>query len=285
MITNRKITGVVKTNAKIHVCDASTTSPSAFSSFLTESLQPSASSFRGDLSTKASLEKRGFNYVTRHAGLTCSQYRRNMDLAKRWQERQMKIFKRGDYSMTRWMWAGVATLFLYTAPAFAASQPVAWDTVTTNADGTAITDLAGYRIFHSTVDFRRSGVYISTTQAMSDTRIQKTTVGPTSTGFTITTLLKDSTYYFRLTAYDTAGNQSGFNVDTAGADTELVKYIPRNCDVNDDNTVNGGDVQVAINQVLGVTPCTGGVDPNKLCDGGDIQRVINAILGLGCNVN
>jgi hypothetical protein len=55
------------------------------------------------------------------------------------------------------------------------------------------------------------------------------------------------------------------------------------CDLNGDGAVNAADVQIAINQALGVTACTNAsLQANGACNVVDVQRVINASLGGSC---
>lgn len=57
------------------------------------------------------------------------------------------------------------------------------------------------------------------------------------------------------------------------------------CDLNSDGIVNFLDVQIEVNQVLGVIACTNGdLDGNGRCDVVDLQRVINAALGGACRI-
>jgi hypothetical protein len=57
------------------------------------------------------------------------------------------------------------------------------------------------------------------------------------------------------------------------------------CDLNGDGVVNSLDVQAAINQALGSTPCgTADLLQNGQCNVVDVQRVINATLGGVCRV-
>jgi len=57
------------------------------------------------------------------------------------------------------------------------------------------------------------------------------------------------------------------------------------CDLNSDNSVNVADVQVCVNQVLGVVPCTNAdLQGNGLCTAVDVQRVVNSVLGQTCVV-
>jgi hypothetical protein len=58
------------------------------------------------------------------------------------------------------------------------------------------------------------------------------------------------------------------------------------CDLNGDNVVNATDVQLAINQVLGILPCTtADLLHTGQCTVVDVQRVINASLGQACLTN
>ncbi len=55
------------------------------------------------------------------------------------------------------------------------------------------------------------------------------------------------------------------------------------CDLNGDGTVNIQDVLIAVNQVLGVLPCsTADLLQNGQCSIIDVQRIVNASLGSGC---
>jgi hypothetical protein len=55
------------------------------------------------------------------------------------------------------------------------------------------------------------------------------------------------------------------------------------CDLNSDNQVNIVDVQLALNQVFGITACTtADLQNNGTCNVTDVQRIINAVLGGPC---
>ena len=57
------------------------------------------------------------------------------------------------------------------------------------------------------------------------------------------------------------------------------------CDLNGDGVVDGSDVTIAINQALGLSPCTSAdLDKSGVCNVIDVQRVINAAIGLGCKI-
>jgi len=57
------------------------------------------------------------------------------------------------------------------------------------------------------------------------------------------------------------------------------------CDLNGDGVINAADVQIAINQALGVARCTNAdMIGNGQCNVVDVQRVINASMGGVCKV-
>jgi hypothetical protein len=58
---------------------------------------------------------------------------------------------------------------------------------------------------------------------------------------------------------------------------------PSPCDLNGDGQVNAVDVQIAVNQALGVTACTNAaLIAAGVCNILDVEIVINAALGNGC---
>jgi hypothetical protein len=57
------------------------------------------------------------------------------------------------------------------------------------------------------------------------------------------------------------------------------------CDLNGDGVVNGADVQIAIAQSLGTTPCgNAALQQSGICNVIDVQRIINAVNGQACKV-
>jgi len=56
------------------------------------------------------------------------------------------------------------------------------------------------------------------------------------------------------------------------------------CDLNGDGAVNVADVQIAVNEALGLSACTMDLDGTGTCDVADVQRVIAAALGGACIV-
>ncbi|MEW6003368.1 MAG: fibronectin type III domain-containing protein [Nitrospirota bacterium] len=74
------------------------------------------------------------------------------------------------------------------------SATLGWEAPTTNADGSLLTDLAGYKIYYGTV----SGNY---TAVIDVGNIRQYKVKD----------LEPGTYYFAVTAYDTARNESDYS--------------------------------------------------------------------------
>ena len=74
------------------------------------------------------------------------------------------------------------------------SATITWDAPTTNADGTPLTDLAGYKLYYGT----SSGNY---SVAIDVGNVTTFKVDGLSSG----------TYYFAVTAYDASGNESDYS--------------------------------------------------------------------------
>lgn len=85
----------------------------------------------------------------------------------------------------------------------AESVSLSWDAPTTNADGTPLTDLAGYRVYYGTA----TGVYGTVID-----------VGNISC-YVVSGLTVGLTYYFAATAYDTGANESDFSNEVSKAIT------------------------------------------------------------------
>jgi len=83
-------------------------------------------------------------------------------------------------------------IFLHAPSAFSGFATLSWDPPVTNADGTPVNDLAGYKIYYGT----SSGNYS-----------QNIDVGNVTT-YTVSNLTEGVTYYFAATAYDAARNES-----------------------------------------------------------------------------
>lgn len=92
-----------------------------------------------------------------------------------------------------------------------ASVTVTWDQTTTNADGSACTDLAGYRLYYDTDS---AGVpYNGTGLAEGDSPIVvpvASLTDPSNPDFILSGLESGITYHITVTSYDTSGNESGY---------------------------------------------------------------------------
>lgn len=102
----------------------------------------------------------------------------------------------------------VTIILLSAGNLLAGSATLSWTAPTTNSDGTALTDLSGYKVYYGTT----SGVYSSSVDAGNVMSYQ------------LTGLTDGATYYFAVTAYDTSGNQSVYSSEVsktlaAAADT------------------------------------------------------------------
>ena len=111
--------------------------------------------------------------------------------------------------------------------------PCFGSTVTLQWDANTEADLDGYRLFVST----KTLLSMPTQQAMITDAIKKSTT--TATTFT-PLLAANTTYYFRLTAFDKTGNQSGFNVDYSSNPYQVIKFVKKG-DINNDDKVDGFD--------------------------------------------
>jgi len=89
----------------------------------------------------------------------------------------------------------IIVFFLNTSVAFSGVATLSWNPPTTNADGTPLTDLSGYRVYYG----NSSGNYS-----------QNINVGNVAT-YIINNLTEGLTYYFAVTAYDTSGNESRYS--------------------------------------------------------------------------
>ena len=85
-----------------------------------------------------------------------------------------------------------------------------------------------------------------------------------------------------LTKASTSGTSQ--QVTFAPGETIVWTFPPGvSCDVNGDGSVNIIDVQLMINQALGMSACSDDIDQDGKCDIVDVQRVINAALSGACH--
>lgn len=98
-------------------------------------------------------------------------------------------------------------------------------------------DLAGYRVYRATFSL----LNVSTQTAKDNPNVQKKSVGMDV--YISTTIPAGTTFYFRLTAYDAAGNESGFNTDIDWNDEELAFFVKIG-DANEDGRVDLRDQSI-----------------------------------------
>ncbi len=106
-------------------------------------------------------------------------------------------------------------LFGIVSVSHAGQAIISWDPPTTNADGSTLTDLAGYKLYYGTSTGNYSTVI---------------TVGNVTT-YTVLGLNDNITYYFATTAYDFSGNESTFSnkvSQTISASTDITAPIISN---------------------------------------------------------
>ena len=69
---------------------------------------------------------------------------------------------------------------------------------------------------------------------------------------------------------------------TSGTTTGGSVTVYSACDLDLDGSATAPDVQLVVNQALGVTSCTADLNKDSRCDVIDVQRVVNAVLGGAC---
>lgn len=126
----------------------------------------------------------------------------------------------------------VIILSFFPAALFAGEVTLKWYAPTSNADGTRLEDLSGYKIYYGTA----SQVYTGYIDIGNVTTIR---IGNLPAGF----------IYFTLTAYNASGNESGYS-------NEVSRFVLADSDGIPDDGDNSG--------FIGDNPCTGGNTVN--CD-------------------
>lgn len=118
--------------------------------------------------------------------------------------------------MRKRTWVFLTAALAACAPAArAASVTIDWDA---NIEG----DLAGYRLFYANASL----LAMTTGQAMTDGSVTKMNFPGTGTTAFINNLNDGATYYFRLTAYNSAGQQSEFSVSPLEISTFTPLGVP-----------------------------------------------------------
>lgn len=145
-------------------------------------------------------------------------------------------------------------LLFSSIPVFAGDVSLAWDPSVSE-------DVAGYKIYYG----NSSGSYDSF----------RTVTNQTS--YTVTGL-SSGTYYFAVTAFDSAGNESGYSNEVSA----VVGGSSLTCDINNDSSVNVVDLQAIVNIILGAGTFNSSFDlhTDGKIDVLDLQILNNVILGL-----
>ena len=105
----------------------------------------------------------------------------------------------------------VAGILAGTVSAHAASLQLSWNAPTTNADGTPLTDLAGYRIYIATAQPPCPGASFHTVPSPGSAPAPGETVS-----HRIAALSAGATYVLRVTAVDHTGNESACSASASG---------------------------------------------------------------------
>ena len=147
----------------------------------------------------------------------------------------------------------IVMLLAWSSAALAADINLAWDANTE-------ADLAGYKIYYGS----GSRVYGSAI-----------VVGKVTT-YTVRNLLP-GTYYFSVTALNTAGLESAYSNEVSATITGTTSK----CDMNSDGAVNVLDMQMLVNAILGVQGAAANdINGDSRIDVLDLQILTNVILGL-----
>ena len=135
---------------------------------------------------------------------------------------------------------------------FAADVTLSWTPSSTSADGSPLTDLAGYTIYYGT----KSGYYASSIDA-----------GNVSS-YRIDSLVPGFTYYFAVTAYDISGNESTYSSEVSkyvidnDASPPVISGVYANNIKSTSATINWTTDEAADTQVeYGATPSFGYMTP------------------------
>ena len=141
--------------------------------------------------------------------------------------------------------------------AFAGTITLAWDAPTTNIDGTPLTDLAGYKIYYGPT----SGSYTNTLD-----------VGNVTTSV-VNNLTDGLTYYFTVSAYNSAGVESSFSNEVSktlpSTQSTLTTFtVTATADIGGTITPAGTTgVNYGANQTFTITPGAGYYVATVLVDG------------------
>ncbi|MCM0082099.1 fibronectin type III domain-containing protein [Geomonas sp. Red32] len=160
--------------------------------------------------------------------------------------------ERGEVNSTAlfWRWGSfllllltltAATLTWGARPAEAAQATLNWSAPTTNTNGSTLTDLAGYKVYLGSA---------------SHSYQQKIDVGKV-TSYAASNLTAGSTYYFAVTAYDTAGNESSYSNEVTKTVAVSTYTVTATCYAGGTLTaVGNSNVSTATNGTTTITSVT-----------------------------
>jgi len=192
-------------------------------------------------------------------------WRKEKDFKKSEREKRREKMKKQNVFLLYALF--IIVISLNASTAFSNLVALSWDAPTTNADGTPLADLAGYKVYYGNC----SGNYS-----------QNIDVGNVPT-YTVDNLTDGLTYYFAVTAYDTSGNESRYsnevsrtiqppqqytltiNKDGAGEGTVITSPTGINCGSDCLEVYNAGTV--AILTALPSTSSTFAGWSNGVCTG------------------
>jgi len=171
--------------------------------------------------------------------------------------------RRGQSAVFKGIWV-VLTLLLtvltITVPAgnaFSASATVSWTAPTTNTDGSALTDLSGYKIYYGTASATYSH-YIDVANV---------------TSYTVSGLTS-GTYYFVVTAYDTEGYESVYSNEVSRNVSATTYTITGSAGSGGSISPSGStSVTSGGSQTYTITPSSGYQIANVLVDGVSVGAV------------
>ena len=160
-------------------------------------------------------------------------------------------FKKEKYFLT----AVIFSLFLFFGiqKALAGTAELTWTAPTTNSDGSALSDLGGYKVYYGTT--ARTCVHPDAGNCGYSNEIDVHNV----ITYTLNDLTDGQTYYFSVTAYDTSGNESDFSneaskimtvaqaygiADFANLAADWLQTKTSTADVSGDGTVNSKDMGI-----------------------------------------
>ena len=174
-----------------------------------------------------------------------------------------------------------ATLHIGAESAQAAQAGLSWTAPTTNTNGTPITDLAGYKLHIGNA---------------SRSYQQKIDVGKL-TNYSVANLTDGSTYYFALTAYNSAGQESAYSTEASktfpalatthtitassgsGGKITALNNTRINTAISGTTTITSVTVTHAASQAFSIAPAAGYAISDVKVDGVSVGKVASYTFG------